>query len=278
MSKRAIAEDDNVPESPTKKSRQTVLSSNLTPIVPTLPTNSTVSAPIEDRKSKFIGYFIPLTVPSAVSRHRSELENLPELAEADHKIMAWNVGRSTGFNDDGEKWAGRKLLEVLTSNEDQGILCVARWYGGIMLGPARFDHIVHVAADALATYHIAQRKPPALSPPTIQGPKSSPPPRIAADYYERERLVRVLRGKDMTVEYLRAMITAKKLERGKGNSAPTSPSKIKNYEGVQVEGLQRLVVARDATIKSLRDIMMELSSCSETDDKPVDGQNGNAPI
>jgi len=278
MSKRAIAEDDNVPESPTKKSRQTVLSSNLTPIVPTLPTNSTVSAPIEDRKSKFIGYFIPLTVPSAVSRHRSELENLPELAEADHKIMAWNVGRSTGFNDDGEKWAGRKLLEVLTSNEDQGILCVARWYGGIMLGPARFDHIVHVAADALATYHIAQRKPPALSPPTIQGPKSSPPPRIAADYNERERLVRVLRGKDMTVEYLRAMITAKKLERGKGNSAPTSPSKIKNYEGVQVEGLQRLVVARDATIKSLRDIMMELSSCSETDDKPVDGQNGNAPI
>jgi len=278
MSKRAIAEDDNVPESPTKKSRQTVLSSNLTPIVPTLPTNSTVSAPIEDRKSKFIGYFIPLTVPSAVSRHRSELENLPELAEADHKIMAWNVGRSTGFNDDGEKWAGRKLLEVLTSNEDQGILCVARWYGGIMLGPARFDHIVHVAADALATYHIAQRKPPALSPPTIQGPKSSPPPRIAADYYERERLVRVLRGKDMTVEYLRAMITAKKLERGKGNSAPTSPSKIKNYEGVQVEALQRLVVARDATIKSLRDIMMELSSCSETDDKPVDGQNGNAPI
>jgi len=278
MSKRAIAEDDNVPESPTKKSRQTVLSSNLTPIVPTLPTNSTVSAPIEDRKSKFIGYFIPLTVPSAVSRHRSELENLPELAEADHKIMAWNVGRSTGFNDDGEKWAGRKLLEVLTSNEDQGILCVARWYGGIMLGPARFDHIVHVAADALATYHIAQRKPPALSPPTIQGPKSSPPPRIAEDYNERERLVRVLRGKDMTVEYLRAMITAKKLERGKGNSAPTSPSKIKNYEGVQVEGLQRLVVARDATIKSLRDIMMELSSCSETDDKPVDGQNGNAPI
>jgi len=278
MSKRAIADDDNVPESPTKKSRQTVLSSNLTPIVPTLPANSTVSAPIEDRKSKFIGYFVPLTVPSAVSRHRSQLENLPELAKADHKIMAWNVGRSTGFDDDGEKWAGRKLLEVLTSNEDQGILCVARWYGGIMLGPARFDHIVHAAADALATYHIGQRKPPLLSPPTIQGPKSSSPAKIPHDYNERERLVRLLGGKDMTVEYLRAMITSKKLERGEGNNAPTSPSKIKNYEGVQVEALQRLVVARDATIKSLRDIMMELSSRSGTDDKPVDTQDGNAPI
>jgi len=278
MSKRTIAGDDNVPESPTKKSRQTLLSSNLTPIIPSLPSNATVSAPIEDRKSRFIGYFIPLTVASAVSRHRSQLENLPELAKADHKIMAWNVGPSTGFNDDGEKWAGRRLLEVLTSNEDQGILCVARWYGGIMLGPARFDHIVHVAADALATYHLAQRKSPLLSPPTIQGPKGSSATKSTADDNERERLVRVLRGKDMTVEYLRAMITAKRLERGEGSSAPTSPSKTKHYEGMQVEALQRLVVARDATVKGLREIMKELSSSSRADDKAEDSQDGNAPI
>jgi hypothetical protein len=53
------------------------------------------------------------------------------------------------FDDDGEKLAARKILEILISNEDEGLICVARWYGRVMLGPARFDHIVHVAADAL---------------------------------------------------------------------------------------------------------------------------------
>ena len=269
MSKRTLSSDDSILESPPKKSRQTVLSKNLTPTVPTLPADATVSAQVEDRKSKFIGYFVPLSASSAVARHRNLFEKLPELAKADHKIMAWNVGQSTGFNDDGERWAGRKLLEVLTSNEDQGILCVARWYGGIMLGPARFDHIVHVAADALATYHIAQRKSPLLSSPTIQGPKVNSPT-LSKDENERERLVRVLRAKDMTIESLRAMITAKKLEHGDGSSALTSPSKTKNYEGMPVEALQRLIAARDATIKSLRTIMKELNANSTTTAKSGD--------
>jgi Uncharacterized protein family UPF0029 len=277
MSKRTLSGNDSILESPPKKPRQTVLSKNLTPTIPTLPADATISAPIEDRKSRFIGYFVPLIASSAVARHRGLLEKLPELARADHKIMAWNVGQSTGFDDDGEKWAGRKLLEVLTSNEDQGILCVARWYGGIMLGPARFDHIIHVAADALATYHIAQRKSPLLSAPTIQSPKVNSPTKMAMDENERERLIRVLRAKDMTVESLRAMITAKKLERGEGSGALTSPSKTKNYEGMQVEPLQRLVVARDATIKSLRVIMNELNSNSATEDKSGGVRDGDTP-
>lgn len=178
--------------------------------------------------------------------------------------MAWNVGQSTGFDDDGEKWGGRKVLEILTASDDEGVLCVARWYGGIMLGPVRFDHIIHVAADALATYHLSMKKNPIITSPTITSPR-------ALKDGERERLIRVLKGKDMTVENLRGMITAKKVEKGL-ESPLASPVKEKNYERMHVDGLKRLVIARDATIKSLRDILKELNQAS-TESASVESKN-----
>ena len=257
MSKRPNSSDPDSPQTP-KRFRQTILSTTLTPTIPTLPPNAAISTPIEDRKSKFIGYFIPISTSSSLSRQKSLIQSLPELHDADHKIMAWNIGQSTGFDDDGEKWAGRKILDILTANEDEGLLCVARWYGGIMLGPVRFDHIVHVAADALATYHLSRRKSPAITSPTIKSSIITSP---MVDG-EKGRLIRVLRGKDMTVESLRTMIATKKVERGEP-SVPASPVKERNYERMHEDGLKRLVIARDATIKSLRDIIKELNATSE---------------
>ena len=122
----------------------------------------------------------------------------------------------------------------------------------MMLGPVRFDHIVHVAADALATYHLEQRKGPVLAPATIMAP--------GGGQGEKDRLVRMLRGKDMSVESLRGMIAEKKKERGE--SVLMSPVKEKGYERMGTEVLKRLVTARDATIKSLRDILKELNQAS----------------
>src|SRR6202035_1065229 len=100
MSKRTLESEDDFFNPPTtpKRPRQTILSNTLTPITPTLPPNATVSSRIEDRKSKFIGYFIPLTHQKTLARHKSLFESLPELKLADHKIMAWNIGQSTGFD------------------------------------------------------------------------------------------------------------------------------------------------------------------------------------
>src|SRR6266496_3849056 len=229
MSKQLNPLPPDSPQTP-KRSRQTILSATLTPTIPSLAPNATISTPIEDRKSKFIGYFIPISTSSTLSHQKSLIKSLPEVSDADHKIMAWNVGQSTGFDDDGEKWAGRKILDILTANDDEGLLCVARWYGGIMLGPIRFDHIVHVAADALAIYHLSMRKSPAITSPSVTSPKVDG---------ERGRLIRVLKGKDMTVESLRSMITAKKVEMGEG-SAPASPVKERNYERMHEDGLKRL--------------------------------------
>lgn len=202
--------------------------------------------------------------------------------------MAWNIGQATGFDDDGEKWAGKKVLDLLLANEDDGLLCVVRWYGGIMLGPVRFDHIVHVAADALATYHLQKRSPLQLTSPTIKAHTplstaslsnvslSNTPPSntplsnaplsptpvspsktpLSPGSDERSRLLRVLRGKDMTIESLRGMITSKKLKMGQTPSS--SPVKSKDYDRMSVDGLSRLVGARDKTIQSLRGIYNEL--------------------
>jgi hypothetical protein len=259
MSKRQASNVDN-PGSPTspKRQRQTILSNTLTPTIPTLPENATISPDFEDRKSRFRGYFIPLTLPSQINKNKLVLEALPDLTSADHKIMAWRVGRTTGWEDDGEKWAGRKLLELLVASEDEGLLCVVRWYGGILLGPARFDHIVHVAADALATYHIRERRNPLLAGASITAPKVVE----VVSEEERSRMVRTLKGKDMTIDTLRGIITSKKVERGE--SPVSSPVKEKNYDRTSAEGLKRLLIARDATIKSLRDILKELSEGSQT--------------
>jgi hypothetical protein len=270
MSKRTLESEDDFFNPPTtpKRPRQTILSNTLTPTIPTLPPNATVSAPIEDRKSKFIGYFIPLTHQSTLARHRTLLESLPELKLADHKIMAWNIGQSTGFDDDGEKWAGRKVLDILTTSDDEGLLCVVRWYGGIMLGPARFDHIVHVAADALATYHLSQKKSPIMTTPTRTAPKIME----NIEDEERTKLMRMLGGKDMTVDSLRTMIVAKKAERGE--SPVSSPVKEKRYDRMGVEGLKRLLTARDATIKSLREIYAQLNSTGASTESEVQHTQG----
>jgi putative IMPACT (imprinted ancient) family translation regulator len=254
MSKRDTAETKQEPSSP-KRLRQTMLSNTLTPTFPTLPSNATVSTPLEDRKSKFVGYFIPSTSLSSLSRHKALLETHPEIRLADHKIMAWNIDKSTGFDDDGEKWAGKRVLNMLLSGEDEGLLCVVRWYGGIMLGPARFEHIEHVAAEALAIHHL-NMKPSLASPPQIF---STPPIKTekVEDFAEKEKLIRMLKGKDMSVESLRGMIATKKAERGE--SMVLSPVKEKNYERMGVDTLKRLVIARDSTIKSLRDIHRELT-------------------
>jgi len=122
-----------------------------------------------------------------------------------------------------------------------------------MLGPIRFDHIVHVAADALATYHLSHKQSPVIAAPKIQSPK-------IVETGEKDKLVRMLKGKDMTVESLRGMIIEKKKERGE--VALQSPVKEKAYDRMGTEVLRRLIIARDATIKSLRDILKEVSQPS----------------
>lgn len=54
------------------------------------------------------------------------------LGEDDFKV-------EEGIEDDGESWAGSKILKVMKDQAAiDAVVIVSRWYGGVMLGPARF--------------------------------------------------------------------------------------------------------------------------------------------
>lgn len=74
-----------------------------------------------------------------------------KVARATHPAMyAWRVAGDSGHGDDGERGAGRVLLQMLNDRDADGVLvAVTRWYGGAHLGSARFRAIRTAARSAL---------------------------------------------------------------------------------------------------------------------------------
>lgn len=75
--------------------------------------------------------------------------------EATHNILAYRIEHGStfwqDFDDDGETAAGGRLLRVLQLSDARNVVVVvSRWYGGVKLGPKRFQVINTVALDALA--------------------------------------------------------------------------------------------------------------------------------
>lgn len=129
-----------------------------------------------DRKSKFQARHVPLShpdeIPSILQQFLQQHRKLTKSASHPH-IIAWRTGDlkedlkspakvkkgiddqqyknvQQGFNDNGEKGAGSKLLEHLVQhNIINKLIIVTRWYGGSPLGPLRFRHITNTSFDSL---------------------------------------------------------------------------------------------------------------------------------
>lgn len=224
------------------------------------------SAPLTDRRSTFLAFFAPGTTLSARA-----LQAHPDFRTATHRIAAWrrpsaqrklsllpanksssssdNVVES-GHDDDGESYAGKRLARVLEAmGVDAGAVVVARWYGGVMLGPARFAHIENVAREAVREWRRAVV--------AAEGEKRQAElQRQAARGAERkEELVRVLGERDASIEVLRGLLAEKKGVAGRGEgegekgvAAPATPRKQMDYGKMPVQVLEKLEKARDATI------------------------------
>jgi putative IMPACT (imprinted ancient) family translation regulator len=64
------------------------------------------------------------------------------------------------FDDDGEAGAGSRLLKLLQIvNACNVIVVVSRWYGGILLGPSRFQFITNAARSLLDECGYIKAKP-----------------------------------------------------------------------------------------------------------------------
>lgn len=241
------------PRSPSPSPTTSSSSSSDTPVY--------VSDAITDRSSIFIGHYSP-------TLRAKSLQNLPDIATASHKIAAWRfpspqrtistaqskkVLYDTGHSDDGEANGGRTLSKLLDSLQVTGSVVVARWYGGVMLGPVRFTHMETCARNAIKAWREEEARKKR---------------RIEEDAAEEEmvrRLPEVLEERDRSVEVLRGLLAGKmrgreEREGGSGNgsakvdgvAAPgVTPTKKVDYRAMPKESLKRLEAARDRTIAFL---------------------------
>jgi putative IMPACT (imprinted ancient) family translation regulator len=230
------------------------------------------SPPIEDRDSTFIGLYSPDLGPK-------ELQELAELKSASHCMLAWrresnqqsltsNKQYVTGHDDDGEKYGGKKVEQVMINMKAAGACVVARWYGGTMLGQVRFAHIENSASEAVRQWmnHVGEQ----------QAKKR----KVEEEVVEKEKLVKALAKRDQSISVLRALAVEKeKLAKDTAESemggaviinnqaiivdatrdtVPTPPRKepgsqtsVIDYEAMTVERLRALDKARDATLAFL---------------------------
>lgn len=107
-----------------------------------------VSKPKSLNSSQFIGLAAKANTMEDVTRAYKKARQL--YPSYDHIIMAYNILGSSGYQDDGEHAAGIKLhSKIFESKCLSVILMVARNFGGVHMGPARFECMDLVAAQAL---------------------------------------------------------------------------------------------------------------------------------
>jgi hypothetical protein len=245
------------------------------------------SSPITDRASTFVAHFHPhdanqandpttgKPTSSSLTQTVKAFQNNAAFSSADHRIAAWrrsssqrtllttlnaasgaananrnanaNVTYTTSSDDDGEKYAGKRLERVLNELNVQGIVVVARWYGGVMLGPVRFTHIENVAREAIMKWKRSVASSGGVGDDSGGGtdrskrlkfddgsssPSSSAaagaaatPAQKAAEEAHRLRLVEQLAHRDNSIVVLRSLLAEKKeMKEKRTNVAALPPS------------------------------------------------------
>lgn len=209
------------------------------------------SDPINDRSSTFIGRYSPTANAKA-------LQASSDFKDASHRMIAWRKPSTqrviasasqprrqlyeSGFDDDGEKYGGKKLEKLLDDMQVEGCVVVARWYGGVMLGPVRFTHIESCAREAILRSRavVATVDPQAEKRRKVQEEEDNTA--------RKAKLERVLQQRDQSITVLRALLAEKSGSSGGSDKMPATPVKAMDYSKMPLAPLVKLEKARDATI------------------------------
>eukprot|EP00878_Enallax_costatus_P008527 GHUV01008915.1.p1 GENE.GHUV01008915.1~~GHUV01008915.1.p1 ORF type:complete len:325 (+),score=92.08 GHUV01008915.1:304-1278(+) len=113
--------------------------------------------PFTERKSTFQAHVAPVINMDQVKAVVAILLENNKIRNATHNIMAYRITPPDkgnvcyqDFDDDGEAAAGGRLLHLLqVANAGNVVVVVSRWFGGILLGPARFGLINNTARQLL---------------------------------------------------------------------------------------------------------------------------------
>ncbi|KAF2096143.1 impact family protein, partial [Rhizodiscina lignyota] len=112
---------------------------------------------ITEKKSVFVARCVAVSSVDEAQRCIAHLLATDKrAAKATHNISAWRIralpdsAAYQDFDDDGETAAGGRLLKLLQMMDVWNlVVVVSRWYGGILLGPARFAIINEAARGAV---------------------------------------------------------------------------------------------------------------------------------
>ena len=191
------------------------------------------------------------------------------MKSASHRIAAWRTPSNQyaldakrlleiGHDDDGERYGGKALEKVLVETEVEGAVVVARWYGGVMLGPVRFDHIKNCARDAIMQW-------------SSERERSAKKAKVQEDEAERKRLIEILPERDQSITVLRDLLAEKNQSSSFASGEKRSPAKTPDYSTLPLTTLEKLEQVRDATIGwILKQIeKAEKAQAEETDTESV---------
>ena len=134
-------------------------------------------APFVERKSTFQAHvLLRLRSPAEADAFAAYLKRDPKVARASHNVLAYRkrlapraargeseveLGKASSWacdhDDDGEHGAGKGLSHLLRVTESEDVcVVVSRWFGGVHLGPQRFQCINNAARDALIRAGVAK--------------------------------------------------------------------------------------------------------------------------
>lgn len=192
------------------------------------------SAEIVDQDSVFLAHAASIASAAQAEVFRRHVREQHAADEASHEMLAWRclvpkAGKDgseseadwmlkTSFDDDGERWGGERILKVLEreSAVDVAVVC-SRWFGGTMIGKARFNHIEACTKSALAQLNRLERE---------------------------SQVLKQLRELDDTIHTLCQTLT--------DEGQPASPGKPMDYAAANLEKLDRLVAARHKRVAHLK--------------------------
>jgi hypothetical protein len=166
----------------------------------------------------------------------------------------------SGHDDDGEQWAGRKVEKVMEELSLQGTVMVARWYGGELLGPARFKHIEDVAKGAIDAWRNEQNGGPSkrarVDDQNASGVSTTKNETMTPDELARRKqaVITTLQRRDESIIALRTLLEQKKNTDSRvlpSSQTVVSPSRVPDYTSMPFTRLQALEIARDNTISFL---------------------------
>ncbi|KAG7001527.1 hypothetical protein G7Y79_00031g066420 [Physcia stellaris] len=188
----------------------------------------------------------PNSSPSTPPPSPKTLQSHPSTLGATHRILAWRRPSSqrslktsaplleSSYDDDGEKHGGKAIAQVLEAMDVCGAVVVARWYGGVMLGPMRFEHIRNCAKAAILEWRREEGEGEGK--------------RAKLEEEQRAKLELTLRERDESIVVLRGLLAEKKGQASSQGNLSGSPAKGPDYGKLPLQALKRLEDVRDATI------------------------------